>query len=711
MRQLLAVEGLFCGGCARGLEQRLRRLEGVLDVGVHYMTASAFVHWNPRVCSLPQIDACITSAGYRMVERFHLQAVLDRLNAAAELLTYRLAVGVFFAMWSMGAAFVLYLGSGLSASVAWGLALASGAGLVPVLIAGRAILAMGWRSLGLRSYNIDTLIAGGVVGAILISAVQLVRGSSIVYFDAAAMLLVLRLTGQWIETRVRASAIAALIELESAAPETAWPAAGGSPVRIAMLDLGDTVRVPAGAQVTIDGRIIAGRSRLNTAFLTGESTPRPVRPGDLVEAGCLNLDRQLVLEITRPFDDRLIDRMGGRVALELAAKGEHTSIDDRVLALLAHATPILAALSLGVGLLQGAGIEGSLARALTTLIVICPCALAIARPLASLAVVGAGHKCGLRIANPAALDALARPGTVVFDKTGTLTSGTLEVTRVVSLSQFSRPELLSLAARAETGIDHPIARAIVAAAGPNGPGGLRFARKAVGADASGKSVEVAGIAPPDDCQACAATLEVRLEGVAVGQIFLDDQVDPDVAPIIGHLRDQGVRLQIATGDAQTPALSIGRTVGLKAEEIAADLSPLEKADLVRALAPPVVFVGDGVNDAPAMAASDCSISVHRAHAAATANASVAILDGGLERVREAMSIAGRYRATGRSNAALALGYNAIVIPLALMGAMSPLLAALTMTASSLLAIANSLRAGKARSLGISIGRDQPDPTP
>ena len=145
-RQLLAVDGLFCGGCARGLEQRLRKLEGVLDAGVHYLTASAFVHWNPRLCSLREIEACIASAGYRMVERFHLPVVLARLSAATEVLTYRLAIGVFFAMWSMGAAFVLYFGSGVPRSAAWWLALASGACLVPVIVAGRAILAMGWRS-------------------------------------------------------------------------------------------------------------------------------------------------------------------------------------------------------------------------------------------------------------------------------------------------------------------------------------------------------------------------------------------------------------------------------------------------------------------------------------------------------------------------------------------------------------------------------------
>lgn len=709
-RQLLAVDGLFCGGCARGLEQRLRKLEGVLDAGVHYLTASAFIHWNPRLCSLPEIDACIASAGYRMVERFHLPVVLGRLNAAAEALAYRLAVGLFFAMWSMGAAFVLYFGSGVSASATWWLALASGAGLVPVLVAGRAILAMGLRSLSLRSYSIDTLIAGGVLGAILISVLQLSRGSTTVYFDAAAMLLVLRLTGQWIETRVRANSIASLIELESAAPETAWPASGSAPVPITQLKVGDKVRVPAGAQVTIDGRIVAGRSRLNAAFLTGESAPRSVGVGDFVEAGCLNLDRQLILEVARPFDDRLLDRMGGRIALELAAKGEQTSIDDTVLALLARSTPILAALALGIGLLQGADIEGALARALTTLIVICPCALAIARPLASLAVVGAGRKCGLRIADPASLDALARPRAVVFDKTGTLTSGTLQVTRVVSLTQISTREVLSLAARAETGIDHPIARAIVAAAGANGTGGLRLARKAIGTDAHGKCIEVAGIPPPDDCQTRAATLEVRLEGRAVGQIFLDDQADPDVAPLLEYLRSQGACLRMATGDARLSALNIRQSVGLTPEEIAADLSPLDKADLVRALARPVVFVGDGVNDAPAMAAADCSISVCRAHAAATASASVAILDGGLGRVHEAMAVARDYRATGRRNAVLALGYNAIVIPLALAGAMSPLLAALTMTASSLLALANSLRVGKVRPFKAPIGREQLRPT-
>ena len=475
-RQLLAIDGMYCGGCARGLENRLLKLEGVLGAGVQYLTASAFVHWDPRLCSLSEIEACISSAGYRMAQRFHLPVVLDRLNAVAEALTYRLAVAIFFAMWSMGAAFVLYFGSGVSATAEWWLALASGTSLVPVLVAGRAILAMGFRSLRLRSYNIDTLIAGGVLSATLISCVQLFRGAPTVYFDAAAMLLVLRLTGQWIETRVRANSIAALIEIESAAPETAWLERGGDAIAISQLAVGDWVRVPAGAQVTVDGPIVAGSSRLNAAFLTGESAPRPVGKGDFVEAGCLNLDRQIVIEVGRPFNDRLIDRMGGRVALELAARGEQTSIDDTVLTWLARATPFLAALAFGLAVLEGVGIEGAFARALTTLIVICPCALAIARPLASLAVVSLGLKSGLRIADPASLDALARPGSVVFDKTGTLTSGELRVARVISASSFSEQELLAFAARAETGIEHPIARAIVLAGGASGPGGLHYLR-------------------------------------------------------------------------------------------------------------------------------------------------------------------------------------------------------------------------------------------
>ncbi|WP_370190904.1 heavy metal translocating P-type ATPase [Qipengyuania sp.] len=693
-RQLLAIEGLFCGGCARGLENRLRSLDGVRDAGVHYLTASAYIDWDPSVCTLARINGCIAAAGYRMIERFHLPDVLGRMHTVAERLTNRLAIAAFFAMWSMGAASVLYFGSGVSSDAAWWLAVASGASAGPALWAGHAIIRMGWRSLRLRTYNIDTLIAAGVLGAVLISGFQLLRGSATVYFDAAAMLLVLRLVGQWIEARTRANSIAALIEMEAAAPETAWRASGGDAVPISQISVGDRIRIPAGAPVTIDGLVLEGTSRLNTAFLSGESAPRSVQVGDYVEAGSLNLDRQLIIRVARSPDDRLIDRMGGRVALELAAKGEPSSVDDTVMTLLAKATPVLAMLAFALGLVQGTGIVEALARALTILIVICPCALAIARPLASLVVVGFGRKAGLRIADPASLDSLARPGSVVFDKTGTLTSGELEVAQVFSCSEFSKNEILALAARAETGIEHPIARAIVSRAGESGPGGLRLARKAIGEDGSGRRVEVTGMPSPVSPQSKGTFVEVRLDDVAVGEICLVDRPDRDVIPLINALRSEGIELRMATGDSRSSAQDIGEAVGLGRAEIEAGQSPLDKADLVRNLPKPVLFVGDGINDAPAMAAADCSISVSRAHAAAAASASIAIVEGGLGKISDAMSLARRFRTTGRRNAALALGYNGVVIPLALGGAMSPLLAALTMTASSLLAIANSIRLGR-----------------
>ncbi|MBR0552597.1 heavy metal translocating P-type ATPase [Stakelama marina] len=692
-KQLFAIDGLFCGGCARGLERRIAALDGVVEAGVHFLTASALVRWEPGRCDQARIAACVAEAGYRLVERSDLRETQAKLASLGRALALRLTIAVFFGMWTMGAALILYVQPDLAADDAWWVAVASGVFAIPTIgWAGASILDMAWRSLRLRSYNIDLLIGISVAGSVLLSLAALARGSNHVYFDAATMLVTLRLVGQWIETRVRADAVAAVRALEAAVPERAQREGEVGTVAVDTLAIGDRVTIDAGSSITVDGTVVAGESTLDRSFLTGESAAIPVAAGTAVQAGSINLSRRLVVVVERLAGDREIDRMGGRVAIELAARGERRSGEDRLIALLVAATPVIAFAALALGIWQTGGVFGGLSNALAAAIVICPCAITIARPLAALRAIRQASVRHLRIADPDALDALAELRAAVFDKTGTLTMGRLEVDTVTPSPKHHAAEVLEMAALAETGIAHPIARAVRDAVGDRGDGGVREARGAYVFDAAGRRIEVR--TADDVADAAGPVIEVRREGDIVGTVALRDVADPAAAPMLASLRRAGVALRIATGDAAAPAARIAQDTGLAPAEVTYDCTPLAKAELVRTLPRPVLFVGDGINDAPAMAAADCSVSVARAHGAATAIASVAILKGGLAPIGDAIRIARDHRSISRQNAVLAIAYNAVVIPLALAGAMTPLTAALAMTASSLMVSANALLGGK-----------------
>lgn len=689
-RQLFAIDGLFCGGCARGLESRLQRLDGVAEAGVHFVTASALVRWDGARCDRDRIAACVDEAGYRLIERHDLGETAARLAAATRMLAYRLAIAVFFGMFAMGAAWILYAEPDLDRGSAWWIAFASGVMTLPVLTFGGAgMFRMGVRSITLRTASIDLLLGLSTLGTVALSIANLVRGEPHVYFDAAAMLVTLRLAGQLIETRVRANATAALQAIEALAPETARRVDEDQPVPIAALATGDRVIVDAGAVVTIDGVIERGESMVDRALLTGESGGCRVGPDDRVQAGTINLERRLIVIVDRFAGDRDVDRMGGRVAIEIAGKGTRTGLTDRVIAWLVVAMPVLSLAALAIGVWRTGSLWAGIANALAVAVVICPCALTIAQPLAHLRAVARGAREGLRIADPGQLDALASVGAAVFDKTGTLTTGDLRVVAVTAATGWAEADVLTLAAAAETGIDHPIARAIVAAAGGEiGPGGVRDGRAATFVDRD-VIVRTSADAGPDGRM----LLDVMVAGSRAGTIALDDAIDPAAVAMMRWFHDHRIALRLATGDAEGPAHAVAAAVGLGRQEIAAGCTPAAKADLVRSLDGPVLVVGDGINDAPALAAADCSVTVARAHAAATATAGIAIVEGGLSRIAVAMRIARRARGVVAQNVALAIGYNLIAVPIALAGGMTPLIAAIAMTASSAAVSLNALRAG------------------
>lgn len=690
MRRLFGVSGMACGGCARGLEKHVGRLEGVNTVGVHHLTASMLIDWEDARISTGDIAAAVSRAGYGLIDRHRPEELSAILSADIRSLSLRLAVAVMSGMWSMALAVVLYV-STLDPNVAWWIALASGALALPVVAwAGAGIFWMAVRSIQLRAPGMDLLIALGAGGAFLVSIVLLASGSSNVYFDTATMLVTLLLVGRLVDLLTRRSAIDALRALEEASVETVVrrTSAGDEKVSGMQIAIGDSVVVDAGAAIGVDGTVQEGQSHVDRGVLTGESRAIAVDVGERVEAGSINLTRRLIVGVDRAYGDRELDRMGGAIALELAQRGTSASRADQIAGVLSWGIPSLALATLIASPIVGVSPADALLRSLTVLAAACPCALSVAAPLVQARAAAIAANLGLRLRDPVAFDALAWPATVIFDKTGTLTDGLPAVNTVKPAPGWTEDDVLQLAARAETGIDHPLAHAIVARHGrEEGRGGTRKTRGAEVDDAEGRRICVQGA----DDDGGSTNLSVRLNGTIVGTIGLTSIATVEARSTLAHLQKAGVALWIASGDAAGPTLRVAHELGIPAERVRHSCTPLQKVELIKQELGPVLFVGDGINDAPALAAADCGISVSRAHSSAALTADVAIVRSGIDQIVRAISLSRKARSTIRQNLFLAMFYNAASLPFAIGGVLSPSLAAIGMFVSSLLVSANSLR--------------------
>ncbi|MCQ0971939.1 HAD-IC family P-type ATPase [Paracoccus sp. TK19116] len=690
MRRLFAIEGLACAGCARGLERRLAEQPAIRLAKVHYLTASA-LDWD-ETRTVPEIIAGhVARAGYRLIDRHRPEELQAMLDKHLRQLGVRLAVAVLSGMWTMALAFVLYT-TQLAPDTAWWIALASGGFALPVIWAGRGILWMGWKSLQLREPTMDLLVSLGVTGALMLSAAQLLRGGVAVWFDAATMLLTLLLLARLIDTMIRRSALRALRAMQGAAPEIATVEAEGQRRRMPahQVPLGSRVIVDAGEAATVDGVIETGDSWLNRAVLTGESRPIAVHPGDRIEAGCVNLDRRLAIRSDREPGDREIDRLGGAIALEIARCGAEGGMAERWAGVLARAIPALAIAATIAVMLRGLGAEQAVMTGLAVLAGLCPCALALAVPLTRLRVSQRAAGSGDRIREPSAFEKLAHARTVILDKTGTLTTGRPRLIAAEPVSGTGRDDLLTAAAFAETGLTHPLARAIVAVAGEHGSGGRRADRYAEGHDDMGRTVRVKGSSMSD---ARGTRLTVTRDGDVLGHLIVADELLPDAAATVASLSLMGLSVRIASGDSESPTRQAAAALGLPDSSVFWQQTPRQKAELIRKEGAGTVFVGDGVNDSPALAASDCGIAVAGAHAAARQTADVVIGDHGLAALPRLIRLSRRAARTSRQNLILAVVYNAALLPVLLTGHFTPDLAALAMAASSLSVMANALRVG------------------
>jgi P-type Cu+ transporter len=727
----LTIGGMTCASCANRVERKLNGLDGVVAT-VNYATEKARLSY-PDGLDPATLVAQVEAAGYTAASPAALPAAAEpdpshaprrRLLAVAGLAAPVVALSMVawlqFAGW------------------AW----------VALALATPAVLWGGWPMHRAAASNLrhgtatmDTLVSLGTLAALGWSVAALVVAPGApTYLEVAAGVTALVLLGRYLEARAKRRTGAALAALLDLGAKEAALLRDGAEVRVpaAALQVGDRFVVRPGETVATDGVVEGGSSAVDAALLTGESVPVEVQPGDAVVGGCVNTGGRLVVRATRVGADTQLARMARLVEDAQSGKAAAQRLADRVSGVCVPVVIALAVATLGFWLGIGAGPAAAFTAAVAVLIIACPCALGLATPTALLVGTGRGAQLGVLIKGPEVLESTRRLDTVVLDKTGTLTTGRMTLHRVVATggndkaddqadaeaADEAADEALRMAASVEQGSEHPVGRAIVAAARErlgtvpdvaefdSSPGlGVRgvvseLAKDVIVAHAvlvgapallAAHSVELPA-ALSDAVEAARAdgltAVAVAWDGVARGVIVVGDTLATGSAEAVDRLRGLGLRPVLLTGDHRAAGLAVAAQVGIAEEDVLADVRPEDKVAAVARLQAQgrvVAMVGDGVNDAAALATADLGIAMGTGTDAAMEAGDITLVRGGLPAAVDAVRLARRTLAVIKGNLFWAFAYNTAAIPLAASGLLSPMVAGAAMAFSSVLVVTNSLR--------------------
>ncbi len=738
----LNVRGMNCASCVNHVEKNLRKVTGVTDVAVNLATEKARVEHDPAAAPVATLIDAVRDAGYEAEaddgepESSHSHghgsdhAHHDHDHAAPG--RRRLLVGALLAL----PVFVLGM-TWMHPASAWvQFALATP---VQVLL-GAPFYRGAWKAMRHGRADMDTLVALGTTVAFVYSAFETVRGGHLVYFDTAVVILVLIGLGKWLETRAKASAASAIRGLMDLQPPEATVLRDGAEVvvPVGQLRLGDTIVVRPGGRVPTDGEVIRGASAVDQSAVTGESMPVEVTPGSKVFGGTLNQSGTFQLTATATGKDTLLAHVVELVQDAQSSKADVQRLADRVSGVF---VPVVIAIALASFLGWGL-VSGDWAFAMMTLVAVliiaCPCALGLATPTAIMVGTGLGAQRGILIKDAAAFERAGALTHVVFDKTGTLTVGRPAVTDIVGMGEVgsgmwdgrggaeqpasdiphpTSPDLLRLAAAAEAGSEHPLGKAVVRAATERGldipaaEGFESLTASGVRARVEGRIVAVgrlsmlrdAGVRGVDALveardrlrEAAKTAVGVSIDGDAAGVIAFADEIRPEAAGVVDRLKRQGLRAVLLTGDAKPVADAVAAQLGI--DEAIAEVLPDEKQAVINRLREAgqvVAMVGDGVNDAPALAAADVGIALAGGTDIAKQAGHIVLMgapgSGSIAHLPEAVALS---RATMRriwAGLFWAFIYNLILIPVAVAGLLHPMLAAGAMALSSVSVVLNAL---------------------
>ncbi len=736
----IPIEGMTCAACASRIERVVGKLEGISVASVNFATEKATVRYNPSKVRISEIKQAITKAGYKALE-IESQAAVDedKLRKQKEIRTLwtKFIVSALFCIP------LLYVAMG---AMIWWLkwpipqwlnpmqyplvyALVEIGLIIPIVIAGNKFYSVGFKAIWRRSPNMDSLIAMGTSAAILYSLYSTYRIFNgdfkyveDLYFETAGVIITLILLGKSLEAVSKGRTSEAIKKLMGLAPKTATVIQEGKEIEIPIeeVEVGDVILVKPGEKIPVDGEVLEGSTSVDESMLTGESIPVEKNPGDKVIGASINKHGSIRFKATKVGSDTALARI---IKLVEDAQGSKAPIAQMADIVSGYFVPIvfaIAALSALAWFLTGQSPVFALTIFIAVLVIACPCALGLATPTAIMVGTGKGAEYGILIKGGEALESTHKINTIVFDKTGTITEGKPEVTDIVTTAPFEREKLLQLAASAEKGSEHPLGEAIVKGAEKENLELLKV-DKFTAIPGHGIQVEIEGadvllgnrklmvdrgiglaqLETDSDRLASEGKtpMYVAVRGELAGIIAVADVVKESSANAIKKLHSMGIQVAMITGDNRRTADAIAKQVGI--DRVLAEVLPQDKANEVKMLqaeGKKVAMVGDGINDAPALAQADIGIAIGSGTDVAMESADIVLMRSDLMDVPAAIQLSKSTIRNIKQNLFWAFGYNVAGIPIAagLLYAfggpkLNPIFAAAAMSLSSVSVLTNALR--------------------
>ena len=712
-KMTFVVGGMTCASCSGRVEKALRKVPGVVAAEVNLATEMAEVHGSPNAVDAATLIAAIEKAGY--TAREVLQDHPENSNSRIEPF-WPVALAIALALPLVAPMLASPFGQDWMLPGWWQFALAT-----PVQFwLGARFYRAGWKALRAGAGNMDLLVALGTSAAYGLSVYQLLthgsHGMAHLYFEASAVVIALVLLGKWLEGRAKRQTTEAIRALQALRPETARVRRDGQDTElpIAQVRREDVVVVRPGERVPVDGVVVEGASEVDESLITGESLPVAKHTGDRVTGGAVNAEGLLLVRTTAIGAETTLARIVRLVESAQARKAPIQRLVDKVSEVFVPVVLVIALVTLLAWGLMAGDWEAAILNAVAVLVIACPCALGLATPTAIMAGTGVAARHGILIKDAQALEVAHKVRVVVFDKTGTLTEGKPELV-AAEAAHGERASLLANAAAIQAGSEHPLARAVLQVASSEG---ITFAAATQVRALAGRGV--AAMVGTQDLRLGSSRLmqelnvdlgaladratalqaqgrtvswlaDVTAQPVLIGLLAFGDTVKRSAATAISTLRQHGVRTVLLTGDNPGSAALVGTQLGL--DEVQAEVLPQDKAARIEGLKAgghTVAMVGDGINDAPALAAADVGIAMSTGTDVAMHAAGVTLMRGDPALVWDAIDISQRTYAKIRQNLFWAFAYNVVGIPLAAFGLLNPMVAGAAMALSSVSVVTNAL---------------------